>query len=74
MSVLVVHYPQGKAVVYNYRKPWVNPSYAMGNGKPNYPVPALLPKQTFDSLFDLGFVSAWNGFDVELVFNQFIKR
>lgn len=46
--------------------------YAIGRTAPHFPVPALPPRQTFDSLFDLGFVSAWNGFDIEQVF-QLLK-
>ena len=42
-----------------------------GHEQPNYPVPAILPKHT--KLIDLGYVSALNGFDVDAVFDWYVR-
>lgn len=46
--------------------------YARGETKPNYPMPALRMR-TFNSLVKLGFTSAENNFDVDTVFEYYIK-
>lgn len=47
-------------------------NYALGITKPNYPMPAIRTR-TFDSLYKLGYVSAENRFDVNTVFEYYIK-
>lgn len=46
--------------------------YAIGLLKSNYPMPALRMR-TFNSLVRLGFTSAENNFDVDTVFEYYIK-
>lgn len=51
----------------------VNHEYVTGRAKPNYPMPAIRMR-TFDSLVKLGFTSAENNFDVDTVFEYYIKN
>lgn len=47
--------------------------YALAMIKPNYPMPALRYR-TVSSLINLGYVSALNDFDTDVVFEHYIKE
>lgn len=47
--------------------------YACGYREPRYPLPAIPQQRSFKTLYNLGWVSALNDFDVDTVFNNHIK-
>lgn len=47
--------------------------YFTGQTAPNYPMPAIPQRRTFETLRYLGYVSAENNFPIDVVFERYIK-
>lgn len=71
-TVTIIHDKDYGALVCGIGVSDVLYEYALGHYRPNFPVPAIRTR-TFNSLYKLGYVSAENNFDVDAVFEYYIK-